>query len=64
MKHDNIKKKNVIKKVKDDLKNMVSNQQKLLKGEKVDSNIVGNLLLGGVVIIIIFAQHDTIEELY
>ena len=59
MKHDNIKKKNVIKEVKDDLKKMVSNQK---KREKVDSNIVSNLLLGGVVIIIIFAQHDTIEE--
>ena len=59
MKHDNIKKKNVIKEVKDDLKKMVSNQK---KREKVDSNIVSNLLLGGVIIIIIFGQHDTIEE--
>ena len=59
-KYDKIKKKCVIEKVEVDLKDMINTHKKLSKGEKVDNQIVSNLLLGGVINII--AQHDTIEE--
>ena len=39
---------------------MIKTHKKLSKGEQVDSQIVSNLLLGGVINII--AQRDTIEE--
>ena len=47
-------------KVEVDLKDMINTHKKLSKGEKVDSQIVSNLLLGGV--INISAHHDTIED--
>ena len=59
-KHDKIEKKRVVEKVEVDLKQMINTHKKLSKGEQVDSQIVSNLLLGGVINII--AQHDTIEE--
>jgi hypothetical protein len=58
--YDKIKKKCVIEKVEIVLKDMINTHKKLSKGEKVDNQIVSNLLLGGVVNII--DQHDTIED--
>jgi hypothetical protein len=53
-------KKTKVKEVAVDLKLMVHTHEKLSRGEKVEPNIVSNLLLAGVINIL--AQHDTILE--
>jgi hypothetical protein len=49
-----------VKEVAVDLKLIVHTHEQLLRGEKVEPNIVSNLLLSGVINIL--AQHDTIVE--
>jgi hypothetical protein len=53
-------KKTKVKEVAVDLKLMDHTHEKLSRGEKVEPNIVSNLLLAGVINIL--AQHDTIVE--
>ena len=60
MKHQKLDKQKVLEKVNVDLKHMISTHKKLANGEKVDSQVVSNLLLGGVINIL--AQHDAIED--
>ena len=51
----------IIEKVEVDLTMKISTHKKLANGQKVDPEIVSNLLLGG--IINILAQHDTIASI-
>ena len=54
------KEKTKVEKVAVDFKLMVNTHRKLSKGEKVEPEVVSNLLLAG--LINILAQHDTIVE--
>ena len=59
--HKKVDENKTIKRVELDIKHMVEINEKLSKGVKVDSQVVSNLLLSGIINII--EQHKTVEEL-
>ena len=59
--HKKVDENKTIKRVVLDIKHMVEINEKLSKGVKVDSQVVSNLLLSGIINII--EQHETVEEL-
>ena len=59
-KHEKIENKNTIKKVELDLKKMFEINKKLSSGERVQPEVVSNLLLSGIINILV--QHDAIVE--